>query len=537
MQRQIWLCISLCALAAGWAVKPCLAETPAPAGGTISGRVLTGSGEPLRRATVVIEEVNYEDGSGETVADVTSGDNGEFSFPNLPPARYRLQAEKSGYVAGRFPRTKALVRLNGGDIIDDVALRLVPVCVVSGYVLDIHGDPLAKAVVRLLQYKYYPGGRRLAVAREAISDERGEYRMGDLNPGRYYAVASYHSHISDVVCPPVYYPDAASFDDATPIRLSPSGEAPIKFILVPGKPVQVRGRVTGGGTGSVRVSLIPRGGVPYTQLLSVDTSDGSFQFKGVLPGDYTVLATSRSKDEILEGRTAITVGDHELSAVSVPLRPHLAHRRLAVSVDSAAPFVSTKDVVISLHREIASNEDNVMVAEDDLAEDAHEISTREGNIIELPYPGPFVVSAEKLPAGDFYIEHADFQSATYRGREIPGAEYLMVHLNSHGASMEGIVLDSTDHPLAGAVVAAVLQGGPHDRVDRSRTATTDQYGQFVLHGLANIPYFIYAWEDLPDGAYYDPAFLTDYAGTALGISIGSGRHYQVKLYAASTNEE
>ena len=537
MQKQIWLCFSLCAIAAGWAVRPCLADAPAPARGTISGRVLTGSGEPLRRATVVIEEVKYEDGSGETVADATSGDNGEFSFPNLPPARYRLQAEKSGYVAGRFPRTKALVRLNNGDIIDDVALRLVPVSVVSGYVLDVHGDPLAKTVVRLLQYKYYPGGRRLTVAREAISDERGEYRMGDLNPGRYYAVASYHSRISDVVCPPVYYPDVASFDDAIPIRLSSSDEAPIKFVLLAGKPVHVRGSVAGRGTGSVRVSLIPRGGVPYTQLLSVETSDASFQFKSVLPGDYTVLATSESKDEMLEGRTSITVGDHELNGVSVQLGMRMAHKRLWVSVDSAltAPFVSTRDVVISLHRAIASNEDNVIVAEDEVAAGAHEISTRGGNPIDLPYPGPFVVSAEKLPAGDFYIERADFQEEErYQGPfQMRGADHLVVHLNSHGASVEGVVLDSTDHPLPGAVVAAIPQGAPHDRVDRSRTTTTDQYGQFALHGLANVMYCIYAWEDVPAAAYYDPAFLTDYAGTALGISIGSGRHYEVKLHAAS----
>jgi protocatechuate 3,4-dioxygenase beta subunit len=516
------------------ASSPCLAETPAK--GTISGRVLTASGEPIRRATVVIEEVKYADGASETVADATTGDNGEFSFSNLAPARYRRQAERSGYVAGRFPQAKALVRLTSGDVIDDITLRLVAVCVVSGDVLDGNGDPLAKAVIRLLQYRYYPGGRRLTVAREVISDERGQYRIGDLNPGRYYVVASYHSRISDVVCPSVYYPEVASFDDALPIRLSPSDEAPIRFVLLPGKPVHVRGSVAGRGTGTVRVFLIPRGGVPYAQLLAVDTSDGWFQFQGVLPGDYTVLATSQSTDEMLEGRSRITVRDHDLNAVSVVLRKQMGHRRLWVSVDSA--LVSNRDVVISLHRVIASSEDNVIVAENDVAADARGISTRSGNPIDLPYPGPFVVSAEKLP-GDFYIESADFQK-TNRGPQIPGkepAEYLEVHLNSHGGSAEGVVLDSTDHPLPGAVVVAIPDRRPNDLIDQSRTTTTDQHGQFVLHGLANSRYDIYAWEAVPDGAYYDPDFLADYAGTALGINIGSEHHYQVKLHAAWADEE
>lgn len=529
MPKARWLCLSLCALTAWWPVKQCLAETPAK--GTISGRVVNEAGETLRRATVVIEEINEADGSSETVGDRTTDDKGEFSFSTLTPARYRLKTEKSGYVAGRFPRTKALVRLNSGDIINDITLRMVPVSVVSGYVLDGNGDPLAKAVIRLLQYKYRPGcRRRLTVAREAISDERGEYRIGDLNPGRYYVVASYHSRISDVVCPPVYYPEVASFDDATPIRLLPNDEASIKFVLLPGKPVHVRGSVVG-WAGNVRVFLIPRGGVPYARLLGVNTSDGSFQFKGVLPGDYMVLATSQSTDEMLEGRTPITVGDHEVTGVSVRVEPLMAPR-LLVSVLSwvGPPFISPQDIVISLHRKIASNEDSLIVAEDDLVADARQIRARAGKIIDLPYPGPFVVSAENLP-DDAYIGSAHFQDQ-HQGARIQGTERLIVQLFS-GASLKGVVLDSNDNPLPGAVVAAVPQQAPDAAVDLSRTTTTDQYGQFVLHCLAKTVYDVYAWEDAPDGAYYDPDFLADYVGARQGINISSGS-YQVKLHAAAT---
>lgn len=530
MRKATWLCVAFCA---AWStIQPGFTETPSK--GAISGRVVTANGEPVRRATVVIEEVKYADGSSETVADTTTGNNGEFSFSDLAPARYRLEAEKSGYVAGRYPETKALVRLIPGDNIDNVTLRLVAVSVVSGSVLDRNGEPLSKAVIRLLQYKYYPGGRRLTVAHEAISDERGQYRIGDLNPGRYYVVASYHSRISDAVCPPVYYPDVASFDDADPIRLAPSDEAPIEFVLISGKPVHVRGSVSG-GVGAVHVSLIPRGGIPYAQPLSVDIApDGSFQFKGVLPGDYTVLATSQSADEMLEGRTRVTVGDHDLDGLSVQIKDRKAHRQLWVSVAPSSD--STQDVVITLHRPIASNEDNIIVAEDDLAADGQEISTRSGNPIELPYPGPFMVSAEKLPAGNAYIDRADFKEQ-YAEQGMPPKEQLEIHVNSHGSSVEGLVVDSTDRPLPGALVVAVPEHARNSGVDQSRTSTADQYGQFALHGLAPAKYEIYAWEDIVEGAYYDPDFLADYSGSALGIDISSDNHYQVKLHAASTAPE
>jgi hypothetical protein len=333
----------------------------------------------------------------------------------------------------------------------------------------------------------------------------------------------------------VYYPDVGSFDNAIPIRLLPNDETPITFILLPGKPVRVRGGVSG-WSGTVRVSLIPRGGVPYAQPLTVETSNGSFQFKSVLPGDYTVLATEESKDEVLEGRTPITVGDHELIAVSVRLG-RMEHRRLWVSFDSDPRFLSPKDVVISLRPAIASNEDSIIAAENDLAADTHEISTRGGNPIDLPYPGPWVVSAENLPPGDSYLESADFQGHGYWGPQIPGTGHLVVRLGSPGGSMEGIVLDSTDHPLPGAVVAAMPERWPNNGVDQSRTTTTDQYGLFVLHGLANTSYDIYAWDEVPDGAFYDPHFLADYADSAFKINISSGKHYQVKLYAAAGNDE
>jgi hypothetical protein len=78
---------------------------------------------------------------------------------------------------------------------------------------------------------------------------------------------------------------------------------------------------------------------------------------------------------------------------------------------------------------------------------------------------------------------------------------------------------------------------PNDGIDQSRRTTTDQYGQFELHGLANTSYNVYAWDEVPDGAYYDPEFLADFASSAVGINVASDSRYQVKLHAAFTSEE
>jgi protocatechuate 3,4-dioxygenase beta subunit len=499
----------------------CWAQSNAPKTGTISGRVLAGNGEPLRRATVAIEEVNSADGSGEALGSVTTGDNGEFSFTDAAPARYRLLAERSGYVTGRFPRSKALVTLHAGDNIEGVTLRMVPTSVVSGSVLDVNGDPLAKAVVRLLQYHYSPGGRRLEVVREGASDERGEFRMGDLNPGHYYLVASYRSHISDVVCPPQYYSDASSFEKAVPIQLTPGNELPARFVLIPGKPVKLRGNVSGGGNQTIKVRLIPRGGVPFAESLSVETSNGTFQFKQVLPGSYTVLATSTGRDEIVEGRTEIEVENHDLDHIAVRLDSQPTPTKLYVAVNYErnyfGPFSKS---TISLNRTFASGDDDL----DAVAS----ISTKDelgGHVLDFPAKGPYVLSASDLPPGDFYIEKASIEVSSM-GRSLPpGTRVLNILLNSKGGSLDGLVLGADDLPMPGAVVVAVPRVNTGYTVDLFRKITTDQYGEFVLHGLAPVAYDVYAWEDVPDGAYYDPEYVADYAKFAKTISDGTGKHW------------
>jgi Carboxypeptidase regulatory-like domain len=142
---------------------------------------------------------------------------------------------------------------------------------------------------------------------------------------------------------------------------------------------------------------------------------------------------------------------------------------------------------------------------------------------------------EKLPA-DFYIEHADFKNETSGPQT---TESLDVSLSSDGARIEGIVLDSADHPVPGAVVVAIPDR-QQNNVDQSRTTTTDQYGQFTLRGLVPTTHKIYAWEEMPDGAFHDPDFLADYADGAQGISAQSGNRNPVilhVLHAASSQQD
>ncbi len=67
-----------------------------------------------------------------------------------------------------------------------VKLHFLRFASVSGRVFDPEGAPLRGAVLTMLRL----GARNLAKDRDAVTDDRGEYTIGNVAPGRYYVSAS-----------------------------------------------------------------------------------------------------------------------------------------------------------------------------------------------------------------------------------------------------------------------------------------------------------------------------------------------------------
>ncbi len=77
------------------------AEGVAPVTGTISGVVRSAmTGEPIGIAASVTVRTGTNVITGSPVASVTTGVNGAFSFPQLPPGPYTVHVVAAGYVAG-----------------------------------------------------------------------------------------------------------------------------------------------------------------------------------------------------------------------------------------------------------------------------------------------------------------------------------------------------------------------------------------------------------------------------------------------------
>jgi hypothetical protein len=72
-----------------------------------------------------------------------------------------------------------------------VKIEMTPTGVIAGQVVDEDGQPMGHVVVMALTAQFKAGEQREYIERTVLTDERGNYRIYSLGPGRYYVAAVY----------------------------------------------------------------------------------------------------------------------------------------------------------------------------------------------------------------------------------------------------------------------------------------------------------------------------------------------------------
>lgn len=158
--------------------------------GTITGVVvLEGAGTPIRRARVSLAGPELRGGRT-----ATTDEQGRFSFAALPAGRFTLTASKAGFVdiaygAKRAGRQGTPIQLADSQQIDRLTIAMPRGGVITGVVVDEYGEPAAGTQVRALRYVMRTGERTLVQAGQDQTDDRGMYRIYQLQPGDYIVTA------------------------------------------------------------------------------------------------------------------------------------------------------------------------------------------------------------------------------------------------------------------------------------------------------------------------------------------------------------
>ncbi len=178
----LMLLMSLCVVAQ---VQPSAPGTSEPTTGTISGKVVNETGQPMAGASTFIRGVNAVVSGRTTVTDA----DGNFSVGGLEPALYTVAASAPAYTSiPPDPNAPPSYYRIG----DSVRLELVRGGVITGTVTNAAGEPLVAVRVRATMVRdskgLTPKMSTYGLA-ENTTDDRGIYRMYGLAPGTYLVSA------------------------------------------------------------------------------------------------------------------------------------------------------------------------------------------------------------------------------------------------------------------------------------------------------------------------------------------------------------
>jgi protocatechuate 3,4-dioxygenase beta subunit len=556
--------------------------SPAPrqdAKAAIDGVVVrAGTSEPLASAQVTL--ITAAAGSSSNAQTVTDR-NGRFAFRDVEPGSYRIAAARNGYARQEYGQRvfggPARVLSVAAGRTETVTIALTPAGTVTGIVRDSSGEALAGLQVQLLRQGYSGSGQRTFVtAGTDRTDDRGEYRVFWVTPGRYYvivhsigsarAVASLGASTSaneivETRFPPTFYPGTIDIAQASPIDVRPGEELNGIDVSVSRHDLfRVRGRVVDPRTGrpprNASIAIVPRDRPPTPVAVGsaspYNAADGTFELRDVAPGSYWVRATvtAASADSVLTANAAgRTVAD--VFAESV-----MADRRVAqVAADVAGSDVDGLVITIGAGAGIRGrlrvegqtlaalgNVDRLQVmlrpATTGTPSSARGTMTTDGVFrIDNVAPGDYFTSIQPLPQG-YYVKAARLDQAdalelplTISG---PVSGTLDVLVSRTAGRIDGAVVDSRGQGVPG--VQAVLVPAPRMRWRRDlfRTAMTDSNGRFTLTGIPPGDYSLFSWEALESFAYFDDEVLTRSAAGATSLRVAESSTASVQITVIPT---
>ena len=457
---------------------------------------------------------------------------------NVKPANYVLWAEAQGFVRDPpdynrvAPRSRALT-VAAAKTVKDMLVPLIPAAVLSGRVLNESDDPVPGATVRLYRYSYTRNGVRMESTRSATADDRGEYRIFDVAPGRWYlGVNRYvappepagrvHSSVIERGYGYAFHPGVERTSEAALIDVVAGAHlAGTDLRLRKARVFHIRGRVLDGRAGQppppvrVEADTCSGGDPPFHSVAT--RRDGSFDLWGMVPSHYCLSAELRSDAGLLRAAQRVILADRDIDSVVLSLEPAIVLRGTA-TVEGAAPE-KLERARVTLARIGGSGES------------WSSFEPGGGFAVGNLAAGPYWIGVDRTPAG-LYLKSLrqgpKDLSADGRIDLEPGAAPLELVIAGGGGEVSGMV-SGAGSGLASIAITLAPAGPFAGRRDLLRTVDPeDAAGAFRIEGVAPGSYHLFAWE-LADTALADwPEFRALLEGRATSVEIHSGERQTVK---------
>jgi len=298
------LVLGLCVVAQAQTVSNSPVKTEQPITGTIDGKVVNESGQPMGGAAVFVRTVS----SGINRSTITDPE-GNFRVNGLETGLYVVTANTPAYTnPPGDPDAPKYYRIG-----DSVRVDMVRGGAITGTVTNALGEAVISVRVRAQMIRDAKGQvSRFSGSFEQQTDDRGVYRIYGLPPGTYLVFAggssffpSYTTYDTDI---PTYAPSSTR-DTAAEVGVR-SGEDVTADIRYRGEPGHsISGSVKGSGTTNGSVTLMrPGSTIPIGTSVQVPFSRG-FIFNGLADGDYYLVAQEAVGSQTTPPVFTITLSD------------------------------------------------------------------------------------------------------------------------------------------------------------------------------------------------------------------------------------
>jgi hypothetical protein len=279
-----------------------------PITGTIDGKVVNESGQPMAGATVFVRAVNSTVNAGLNRSTITDAD-GNFRVNGLETGLYAVVVNSPAYTSlPGDPDAPKYYRLG-----DSARVELVRGGAITGTVTNAMGEPVIAVRVRAHMIRDAKGKVvRSSGAMEQQTDDRGIYRIYGLVPGTYLIsaggsgyVPSSSNYDTDI---PTFAPSSTR-DTAAEVSVR-SGEDVSVDIRYRGEPgYSISGSVKLLGTSNAALTLTRAGtNIPVASTLQLPTMRG-FIFTGLADGDYDLVASESILSQTTPLSTTIVVSE------------------------------------------------------------------------------------------------------------------------------------------------------------------------------------------------------------------------------------
>ena len=259
--------------------------------------------------------------------------------------------------------------------------------------------------------------------------------------------------------------------------------------------------------------------------------------KGVAPGEYNLTATARDPNgKQHTARTRISVGTADVTNVTVAVRPGVEVRGRILLEGTPPQQFKMSNLRVSLAAEDAALPGLVGFAPAAAAgargDAVRVLQGGQGEMAQVSDDGSFVlqdvgamdyrVRVVGLPQGAYLLSgRIESKDALNEPFTVDQGAQLQLQLGFSPGRVSGTISDDRGAPTQGVQAVLVPDEARRGRTDSYFSTSTDQNGQYTF---ANVPpgrYKLFAWEEVPAGAYQYPDFIRRYEERGQSITVNA----------------